>query len=96
MCSRHVEVVFITPAEISAFLDGELSPEERRDVAACAKEDDRAACLIAPWQWQAAMFYAAFGPIANEPIPERLRRIVGSRQRSRRSSSAPSSVGQSD
>jgi len=96
MCSRHVEVVFITPAEISAFLDGELSAEERRDVAACAEEDDRAACLIAAWQWQTAMFYAAFGPIVDEPVPERLRRIVCSRQRSRRSSSAPSPVQQSD
>ena len=67
------ELVVITPADVSAFLDGELSPDERRDVAACVRDDDRAACLLSAWQWQLGLLYAAFGRIVDEPPPERLR-----------------------
>jgi anti-sigma factor RsiW len=71
--SGSVELVVITPAEVSAFVDGELSPEERSDVAACVRDDDRAACLCKAWQWQLALLYAAFGRIIDEPTPERLK-----------------------
>jgi anti-sigma factor RsiW len=67
------ELVVITPADISAFLDGELSPEERTDVAACVRDDDRAACLFNAWQWQLGLLCAAFGRIIEEPPPTRLR-----------------------
>jgi anti-sigma factor RsiW len=67
------ELVVITPADISAYLDGELSPEERSDVAACVRDDDRAACLFSAWQWQCGLLYAAFGRIIEELPPERLR-----------------------
>jgi anti-sigma factor RsiW len=71
--SGSVELVVITPADVSAFVDGELSPEERLDVAACVRDDDRAACLFRAWQWQLALLYAAFGRIAEEPTPRKLR-----------------------
>lgn len=74
--SEPVELVIITPVEVSAFVDGELSPEERRDVAACARDDDRAACLVRAWQWQLGLLYAAFGRIVDEPVPRRLRLTV--------------------
>jgi anti-sigma factor RsiW len=67
------ELVVITPADVSAFLDGELSTEERADVAACVRDDDRAACLLSAWQWQLGLLYAAFGRIIEEPPPTRLR-----------------------
>jgi anti-sigma factor RsiW len=67
------ELVVITPADISAFLDGELPPDERGDVAACLREDDRAACLFSAWQWQLGLLYAAFGRSIEEPPPTRLR-----------------------
>jgi anti-sigma factor RsiW len=67
------ELVIITPAEISAFLDGELPPEERSDVAACVRDDDRAACLLSAWQWQLGLLWVAFGRIIDEPPPPRLR-----------------------
>lgn len=67
------ELVVITPADISAFLDGELSSEERSDAAACVRDDDRAACLFSAWQWQLGLLYAAFGRIAEESPPTRLR-----------------------
>jgi anti-sigma factor RsiW len=71
--SESVELVVITPVEVSAFVDGELSPEERGDVAACVRDDDRAAQLFKAWQWQHGLLYAAFGRIVEEPTPERLR-----------------------
>lgn len=71
--SAAAELVVITPADVSAFLDGELSPEERRDVAACVRDDDRAACMLTAWQWQLGLLCAAFGRIIDEPTPERLR-----------------------
>jgi anti-sigma factor RsiW len=71
--SGPVELIIITPAEVSAFVDGELSAEERCDVAACVRDDDRAACLVTAWQWQHGLLYAAFGRIIEEPTPQRLK-----------------------
>jgi anti-sigma factor RsiW len=71
--AESIELVIITPAEISAFVDGELSREERSDVAACVRDDERAACLLKAWQWQLALLYAAFGRIVDEPTPQRLK-----------------------
>jgi anti-sigma factor RsiW len=70
---ESVELVVLTPVEVSAFVDGELSGDERSDVVACVRDDDRAACMLNAWQWQLAQLYAAFGRIADEPVPQRLR-----------------------
>lgn len=71
--AKSLELVVITPADVSAFVDGELSPEESRDVADCARDDDRVACLIGAWRWQLGLLHAAFGRTVEEPIPERLK-----------------------
>jgi anti-sigma factor RsiW len=71
--TEAVELVVITPAEVSAFVDGELSREERSDVAACVRDDERAAGMVQAWQWQLGLLYAAFGRIIDEPIPRKLR-----------------------
>jgi anti-sigma factor RsiW len=71
--TESVELIVITPAEVSAFVDGELSGEERSDVAACVRDDERAACLLGAWQWQLTLLHAAFGRIAEEPTPRRLK-----------------------
>jgi anti-sigma factor RsiW len=71
--TESIELVVITPAEVSAFVDGELSREERSDVAACVRDDERADCLVRAWQWQLALLYAAFGRIVDEPTPQRLK-----------------------
>jgi anti-sigma factor RsiW len=71
--AESVELVILTPAEVSAFVDGELSGDERSDVAACVRDDERAACMLKAWLWQLAQLHAAFGRIAHEPIPRRLR-----------------------
>lgn len=76
MMSEPIELVVLTTAEVSAFVDGELAPEERCDVEACARDDDRVTCLVRAWQWQLGLLYAAYGRTVDEPVPERLRRIV--------------------
>jgi anti-sigma factor RsiW len=78
-----IKLVVITPADVSAFVDGELSPEERRDVMACARDDDRVACLIGAWRWQIELLHEVFGRTVEEPIPERLRRPRGDAARRR-------------
>jgi anti-sigma factor RsiW len=79
--SKPIELVVLTTADVSAFVDGELAPEERRDVEACARDDDRVTCLVRAWQWQLGLLYAAYGRTIEEPVPERLRRIVGQSER---------------
>jgi anti-sigma factor RsiW len=71
--TESIELIVITPAEVSAFVDGELSHEDRSDVAACVRDDERAAGMVRAWQWQLALLYAAFGRIVDEPTPQRLK-----------------------
>ena len=71
--SESVELVVITPVEVSAFVDGELGAEERSDVEACLRDDDRAACLVSAWYWQLGLLHAAFARTVEEATPPRLR-----------------------
>lgn len=68
----NAKVVVMTAEDVSAFVDGELGREERFDLAACARDDDRVACRIAAWQWQQGLLYGAFGAVVDEPVPEAL------------------------
>jgi anti-sigma factor RsiW len=70
------QLTILTVEDVSAFVDGELEREERREVAACARDDDRVACRIAAWQWQIGLLHAAFGSVADDPVPERLARVA--------------------
>ncbi len=71
--SAPAELIVITPVEVSAFVDGELHPDERGDVEACLRDDDRAICMVRAWQWQLGLLHAAFARIVEEPVPERLK-----------------------
>lgn len=77
--ATEIELVVITPADLSAFIDGELDPKERHDVAACARDDERAALWLNAWHWQLALLYETFGRSVEEPVPARLR--VGRRSK---------------
>ena len=70
------ELVVLTGADVSAFVDGELPPEERWDVAACARDDERVASLLAAWLWQLRLIHNAFGQDCKKPLPDRLTGIV--------------------
>jgi anti-sigma factor RsiW len=63
------ELIVMTAEDVSAFVDGELGRDERQDVAACARDDDRVACLIAAWQWQQGLLHVAYGALTDEPVP---------------------------
>lgn len=69
----NAEVVVMTTEDVSAFVDGELAHEDRSDVAACARDDDRVACRIAAWQWQQGLLHCVFGGVIDEPLPKALR-----------------------
>jgi anti-sigma factor RsiW len=71
--ARQIELVVITPVDLSAFIDGELDPEERHNVAACVRDDERAALWLNAWHWQLALLHGAFGRTIEEPVPARLR-----------------------
>lgn len=76
------ELIVVTAADVSAFVDGELAPQERRDVAACARDDDRVARLIAVWRWQLGLIHKAFGRACDRPSPDRLTSVVRSHRAS--------------
>jgi anti-sigma factor RsiW len=78
--ATEIELVVITPADLSALIDGELGPEERHDVAACARDDERAGLWLNAWHWQLALLHETFGRAIEEPVPARLRVGRGSKR----------------
>lgn len=62
-----------TLAELHAYADGRLPPEERARVEAFLAADAGQAADIAHWQRQNEAIAALFAPAGNEPVPERLR-----------------------
>jgi hypothetical protein len=66
----------ITPEQIVAFVDGELDDAARAEVEAAAQADAVVAADIAAHRRLRAQLAAAFGPIADEPVPEALLRAA--------------------
>jgi hypothetical protein len=62
----------ITPERIVAYVDGELDGAARAEVEAAASADPVVAADIAAHRSLRAQLAAAFGPIAGEPVPDRL------------------------
>ena len=62
----------ITPEEIAAFADGELSPERRAEVAAAIAADPQLADQVEQHRRLKAMLTGHYAPIAEEPVPDRL------------------------
>jgi anti-sigma factor RsiW len=73
----------VTEHELHAYVDDRLEPAERRAVeehlAAHAEDGAR----VQGYREQNAALRAAFDPVLNEPVPERLRRIDTSRRSAR-------------
>jgi hypothetical protein len=57
---------------ISAFIDGELDPTEREQVAVLVDSDPKLKIYIAEQEQLRASLHAAFAPVIAEQIPERL------------------------
>jgi anti-sigma factor RsiW len=62
----------IAEEELHALVDGQLEPEREQAVQRYLQEQPEASRQVAAWREQREALRAAFGPIADEPIPGRL------------------------
>ena len=65
--------------ELSAWLDGEGSLEQRARIEAALREDPEAAARVRLWAADRDALRARFAPVLGEPVPERLVRVVRTR-----------------
>jgi len=63
----------ISEHDLHALLDGQLAEERRAAVERWLQTHPEDAARLAGWRRQNAAIEAAFGAVANEPVPERLR-----------------------
>jgi anti-sigma factor RsiW len=63
----------VTEDELHAHVDGELAADRRAAVEAWLASHPDDAARIAGWRMQAEAIRAAYGPIAQQPIPDRLK-----------------------
>jgi hypothetical protein len=68
--------MYPTKETLSAFIDGELDPTEREQVAVLVNSDPRLKGYIVEQEQLRASLHAAFAPIIAEPIPDRLLAIA--------------------
>lgn len=61
---------------LSAWVDGEGSPAERRDVEAWLRTHPDAAARVQAWVRDREALYAACAPVVQEPVPTRLAELV--------------------
>ena len=62
----------ITPEDIAAYADGELSTERRAEIAAAIAADPRLAEQVEQHRRLRAMLSGHYAPIAEQPVPDRL------------------------
>lgn len=63
---------------LAAYVDGELDPATRALVEAAARSDAALGARLKAQQDLKALLTAHYGPVANEPLPERLMQIIRS------------------
>jgi anti-sigma factor RsiW len=73
----------VTENELQGYVDDRLEPAARRDVEAHLAEHPEDAARVQAYREQNAALHAAFDPVLNEPVPDRLRRIDTSRRSAR-------------
>ena len=66
----------VTEREWMAYVDGELDAPGAARVEAAAREDPRLAALIEGQRALRGRLRAAFEPVIEEPVPDRLRRVL--------------------
>jgi anti-sigma factor RsiW len=65
-----------TDTDLSAWLDGEGDAEQRARIEAWLREQPEAAAKLRLWGADRDALRARFGPVRNEPVPERLERVL--------------------
>lgn len=73
----------VTESELLAYVDGELDAEARARIERHVAQDPVAAGLVADFDRQNRRLGALYGPVAHEPVPERLRPAAMARGRRR-------------
>lgn len=63
----------VTDTDLLAYLDGQLTPEDRARIDAYLANHPDKAAEVATWQRQNEALEALFAPVGNEPVPARLR-----------------------
>src|SRR5262245_59101286 len=66
----------VTRETLMAFVDGALAPDEERRVDAEVAKDPALARYVEQQRKHAAEFKAAFAPVLEQPVPERIERMV--------------------
>jgi len=61
---------------LSAWIDGELPPEQRAEVEAWLREHPEGAARVRAWSADARSLRSAFGPLLDEPVPAALTQAV--------------------
>jgi anti-sigma factor RsiW len=69
--------------ELHAYLDDQLDGESRRAIEAHLAQTPEDAARVAAYREQNAALHAAFDPVLDEPVPDRLRHIDTSRRAAR-------------
>ena len=62
--------------QLLAYFEGTLTPDEAQSLAARLEQDAEGQAMLAEWDRQNAAVQALFAPIAQEPIPDRLRAVI--------------------
>jgi anti-sigma factor RsiW len=70
----------LSDAELSAWLDGEGSPEQRERIEAALRDDPAAAARVRLWAADRDALRARFAPVLDEPVPESLARALHGRR----------------
>ena len=65
---------------LHAYLDNELSPEQRAEVEARLAREPEAARKLADWKHQRALMKAAFDGVLDEPVPPQLGAVLHQRR----------------
>ncbi|HSD40647.1 MAG TPA: anti-sigma factor [Burkholderiales bacterium] len=73
----------VTENDLQAYVDDRLEPGARREVDAHLAEHPDDVARVQAYLEQNAALHAAFDPVLNEPVPDRLRRIDTSRRSAR-------------
>jgi len=66
----------IAQDRLLAYFEGALPAEEAREVEARLPGDPEARATLAEWERQNAMLAALYDPVADEPVPDRLRAVL--------------------
>jgi anti-sigma factor RsiW len=70
----------LTINDISAYFDGTISDERRRDVVEALRTDVEAAALLQQYRQQREELHRLYDGVLSEPVPERMLSLLRQRR----------------